>query len=121
MYPRTEYEMTEKDLKSILNACKPTPVMFTGNGVNIGGSQQENANTAWEKLGNKMGFDYNTVRPVEGKGNRFFTAIPSETKIQRQEREAKEKKQKRLDRVSELKKEISDRETELNKLKEPKI
>jgi hypothetical protein len=28
MYPRTEYEMTEEDLKEFLEACRPTPAMF---------------------------------------------------------------------------------------------
>jgi hypothetical protein len=36
-------------------------------------SQQENANEAWRRLGEKLGFDYMTVRP-NGKGDRFFSA-----------------------------------------------
>ena len=89
MYPRTDYEMTEKDLKVILDACKPTPVLFGNGGQSLGGSQQENANMAWSKLGKKMGFDHMTVRPIQGKGMRFFTAIPSETDSQRREVEYK--------------------------------
>jgi hypothetical protein len=116
MYPRTEYEMTQKDLNKILSACKPTPVMFLSGGTPIGGSQQENANGAWSALGKKMGFDYLTVRPIEGKSNRFFTAVPSETEGQREERLAKEQEEKKLQRVNELKKEIADREKELKEL-----
>jgi hypothetical protein len=116
MYPRTDYEMTEKDLKVILDACKPTPVLFGNGGQSFGGSQQENANRAWSELGKKMGFDYMTVRPIQDKGMRFFTAIPSETDNQREEREAKEKEDKRLARVVELKKEIADKEKELKEL-----
>lgn len=81
MYPRTNYEMTEDDLKELLDACKPTPVIMIGNYVPA--SPQENANRAWARLGEKMGFDSDTVRPIPGKGNRFFAAVPSETEIQK--------------------------------------
>jgi hypothetical protein len=77
MYPRSNYEMTEEDLKELLAACKPTPVILIGNYSPP--SPQENANRAWKTLGIKMGFDYQTVRPVPGKGQRFFTAVPSGT------------------------------------------
>ena len=90
MYPRTEYEMSEDDLEKLLEACKPTPVMFLTGGVPIGGTPQENANHAWERLGQEMGFDFNTVQPIPGKGQRFFSAIPSETAEARKERQARE-------------------------------
>ena len=66
-----DYEMTQEDLDALLNAMKPVPYMIIG-GV-APRSQQENANAAWKALGEKMGFDYMTVRP-NGKGDRFFTA-----------------------------------------------
>jgi len=116
MYPRIEYEMIEKDLEKILNACKPTPVLFGNNGINLGGSQQEKANRAWKTLGKKMGFDSMTVRPIQGKCNRFFTAVPLETEEQRKERETKEAEERRLKRISDLKIEIADREKELKDL-----
>lgn len=99
MLPRTEYEMTEHDLNEILDACKATPVMFLSGGTPMGSSPQENANTAWKRLGDKMGFDHMTVRPVSGKGQCHFTAVPNETpeaKAERAEREAKEKKAQRM-------------------------
>ena len=65
------YEMTQEDLDALLNAMKPVPYMIIG-GV-APRSQQENANDAWKALGEKMGFDYMTVRP-NVKGYRFFTA-----------------------------------------------
>lgn len=68
-----EFEMTEDDLKAILEACKPTPVMYLSGGRSMFRSQQENANDAWETLGKKMGFKHMTVRPSR-KGQRFFTA-----------------------------------------------
>ena len=78
MYPRINYEMTEEDLEEILETCKPVPMIMLQCGTPP--SVQENANRAWRRLGEKMGFDYDTVQPVVGKGSRFFTAVPSETK-----------------------------------------
>jgi hypothetical protein len=91
MMPRTEYEMSDEDLEILLDAGKPTPVMMTGGST--GSSPRENATRAWEALGKKMGFDGMSVRPISGKGQKFFSAIPSETdeaKAERLEREAAE-------------------------------
>ena len=74
---RKEYEMTEKDLQTILEACKPTPATI------LFGSLQQNANNAWENLGIRMGFDYMSVEPIEGKNNKFFSAIPNEVENER--------------------------------------
>ena len=104
MYPRTEYEMTEADLAELMAAMKPTPVMM------IGGysppSPQENANAAWARLGLKMGFDAMTVQPISGKGNRFFSAVPSETPEARETRLALEKVESDLREVERLNSEI---------------
>ena len=67
--------MTEDDLKIHLDACKPTPVMYTSGGQPMYKSPQENANDAWQKLGDKMGFIGHTARPC-GKGDLVFTAEP---------------------------------------------
>lgn len=75
MENRQEYEMTEEDLQVLLDACKPTPAIMIGSYAPP--PPQKNANTAWHNLGKKMGFDYMTVRPIKGKGQRFFSAIPS--------------------------------------------
>ena len=76
MSERIEFEMTEKDLETLLESCKPVPYMI------IGGhpprSPQENANSAWALLGSKMGFDSLTVEPTKHKGIRFFTAEKKE-------------------------------------------
>lgn len=69
---RKEYEMTEVQLKSLLAACQPIPLIMLQCGMPP--TPQETANAAWERLGNEMGFQYMTVEPCEGKGNRFFTA-----------------------------------------------
>lgn len=71
--PRRDYEMTEEQLQKLLDAMKPVPYMVIGGTVPR--SQQDNANAAWEALGDEMGFDGMSVRP-NGKGDRFFSAIP---------------------------------------------
>lgn len=117
MYPRTNYEMTDEDLKVLLDACKPTPVMFLSGGIDIGGSPQENANIAWKELGNKYGFDYMTVRPVHGKGQRFFTAVPNETEEQKKERVKVEAAAKKKADIEMLETEIQWRQEKLNRIK----
>lgn len=72
---RQEYEMTQEQLDKILDACKPTPAMFLSGGRPMFSTPQENANHAWQLLGDELGFDHMTVRP-NGKGDRYFTAVP---------------------------------------------
>lgn len=75
---RKEYEMSEDDLKELLAACRPTPAMFLSGGMPMTSTPQENANRAWQKLGDKMGFDHMSVSPADPeKGQRFFLANPS--------------------------------------------
>jgi hypothetical protein len=100
MYAAVNYEMTEADLEEILNACKSVPLIMVG-GMGPS-SPQENANRAWKKLGDKMGFDHMTVQPRQGFGNRFFTAVPNETaeaKAERESREAEEGKRANIKRI----------------------
>jgi len=68
---RKEFKMSDEDLETILDACKPVVYIIIG-GV-IPTSPQENANRAWAKLGERMGFDHMTVKPTR-KGNKVFTA-----------------------------------------------
>lgn len=117
MYPRVEYEMTQEELDEIIDACKPTRVMFLSGGVPLGGSPQENANAAWARLGEKRGFDSMSVRPVDGKGMRFFTAIPTETAEQKKDREAREAEEARLAEISTLEAEIAERNERLAALR----
>lgn len=117
MYPRTEYEMTEEDLQTISNACKSVRCMMVGSYVPS--SPQENANRAWEALGKKMGFDHMTVRPIFGKGPKFFTAVPSETESQRDERLKREAEEHRQSEIARLELEIEERQSKLDELKRP--
>ena len=66
-----EYEMTERDYDQLIEACKPVPMIALQCGTPA--SPQENANAAWRKLGEKMGFDHMSVTP-SSKGKLFFTA-----------------------------------------------
>jgi hypothetical protein len=72
------FEMTDAQLEEIYDACKPTPVMYLSDGQPMFNSSQENANYAWKKLGEKLGFKHMTVKP-NGKGDRFFDAETIET------------------------------------------
>ncbi len=103
-------------MNRLLDAGKPTPVMFLSGGIQMGGSPQENANRAWQSLGEKMGFDYMTARPIQGKGNRFFTAVPSETKEARAEREAREDEEKLRMKIKLLLEEIEKKQSKLREL-----
>lgn len=76
MTARKEYEMTPEDLAVLMEAMKPVPYIIIG-GVEPR-SRQQNANAAWESLGKKMGFESMSVKP-NGKGDRFFTAIPTQS------------------------------------------
>lgn len=115
IYPRTEYEMSEEDLATLLAAMKPVAVMMIGG--TTPSSQQENANRAWDALGKKMGFDPMTVRPFEGKGNRSFTAVPSETEEARKERLADEASARNRREIAQLETEIDQRQSRLDDLK----
>jgi len=65
------FEMTKEDMDKIIEAGQPVLMIALQCGTPR--SPQENANTAWESLGKKMGFEYMTVLPSP-KGKLFFTA-----------------------------------------------
>ena len=71
---RQEFELTEDQLNELLDACKPTPVMYLSGGTPMFNGPQENANYAWKKLAKELRFKWDSVRPISSKGNRFFTA-----------------------------------------------
>ena len=71
---RKEYELTEEELESVLEASKPVPVMYLSGGQPMFRTPQQNANSAWRKLAEKYGFVWDTVEPITGKEQRFVTA-----------------------------------------------
>ena len=70
--------MTQEDLDVLIKASQPVVMVMLQCGTPA--SPQENANEAWRKLGEKMGFDSMIVKPSD-KGNRFFRAqeVPKAT------------------------------------------
>lgn len=119
MYPRTNYEMTEADLKTLLEACQPTPAMWGSGGAQMFSTPQENANRAWANIGKKMGFDSTTVEPRQGMGVRFFTAVPNETPEAKAEREAREKEDALRLKIATLETEIKERQEQLAEILKP--
>jgi len=105
MYPRILYEITPDDLKKLLDAMKPVPMIM----LHLGRprSQQENANAAWAELGARMGFDAMTVQPAPGRGDLFFTAVPSETPEQRDRRLTQEVADRRAKSIAKLRLDIA--------------
>ena len=113
MYPRTEYEMTKEDLQGLLQPRLPE--MLIG-GHSTSSMQQDSANSAWERLGKKMGFDYMTVQPARGKGQRFFTAVPTETEEAKAEREEAEAITAKKHRIVQLENDIKNLQAKLSEL-----
>jgi hypothetical protein len=74
MTERKRFEMTEEDFKKILEASKPVPYLVVGGHEPL--SPQENANRAWQELGERLGFDGMTAEPIDPRKPRIFTAIP---------------------------------------------
>ena len=58
---KRQYRLTAEDLKTILHAGKPTPVMFLSGGVPMFSSPQENANSAWKEIAPKYGFEWDSA------------------------------------------------------------
>ncbi len=71
---RKEFKLNEKQLKELLEACKPVVMIVLNAGMPP--SPQENANRAWRELGKEIGFDSMTIQPISGKGQEYFTAEP---------------------------------------------
>ncbi len=112
MMPRTEYEMDDDDLETLLKACRSVPMLVIAGDIP---SAQENTNNAWARLGEKLGFDGKTVRPALG-GQKFFTAVPLEPEDRRVERLAYEAEIERQAEMSKLEAEIDDRRVMLKEL-----
>lgn len=102
MYPRTNYQMTDNQLDTLMDACKPVACIMVGDYAPS--NPQENANNAWTNLGEEMGFDGSTVQPRQGFDTKHFSAIPSETETETQKalRIAKEAAKKDFDELVNL-------------------
>lgn len=68
-----KYTMTQEQYETLLKACQPVPMIALQCGTPR--SPQENANAAWKKLADEMGFKWDTVKPYGGNPLEF-TAEP---------------------------------------------
>lgn len=68
------FEMTDEQYAQLLEACKPVPMIALQCGSPR--SPQQNANDAWRKLGEEMGFKWDTAHPYPGHGPKVFSAEP---------------------------------------------
>lgn len=74
-----EFEMTEADLKRLLDVMTPMPMIAIHIPIHEG--PQERANRAWAELGSRMGFVPMTATPIPAKGDRFFMAEACEPTV----------------------------------------
>ncbi len=74
MSARQEFEMSKEQLEELMDIGRPQlAIMLHIPQV----SAQDLANGFRRRLGDEMGFEHMTVRPVDGKGSTFFTAVVS--------------------------------------------
>jgi aromatic ring-opening dioxygenase catalytic subunit (LigB family) len=67
------FELTDEQFNKILEINKEggDPVMYLSGGTPMGRSLREKINDYWKELGNEMGFDWTTIKPIS---NRKFQA-----------------------------------------------
>ena len=68
---RKTFTISEEGYQKLLDAGKPVRYMIFGGHEPT--SPQENANYAWKRLGDEMGFKWDTVIP-DGTNSHIFTA-----------------------------------------------
>jgi hypothetical protein len=68
------FTMTEEQYQAILDASRPTTLMYLSGGQPMGSSPQENANSAWQSLGSELGFDWQSAKPANNGNPRQFYA-----------------------------------------------
>jgi hypothetical protein len=73
---RKEFVMSDEQHARLMKACRPVPMIMLQCGP--APSAYDMAMIAWQELGAEMGFDWNTVEPVRGKDNKYFTAVEKE-------------------------------------------
>jgi len=76
MLERKEYEITKERALQLKEEIYKDP--FVNTVVRPFGKPMINytVDDAWSKLGQELGFDFNTVESLPNKGECFFTAIP---------------------------------------------
>jgi len=82
MTTRRQFTMTQADYDAItdrITAARRPSGRFLSGGMPTGDARQT-ANDAWIEVGNRLGFDGMTARPVDHFNPLEFTAIPKEIK-----------------------------------------
>jgi hypothetical protein len=74
MTERKDFEMTDQQLKDLHAACRPIPYLVVGGVQPM--SFKERIDNLWKVMGDSMGFDYKTAAPAQGKGEKWFSAVP---------------------------------------------
>lgn len=69
-----EFQMTDEQYQRLLDASNPKVIIYMTGEHPFSGSSQVNIRDEWKKLGAELGFDETTVKPVDGKSEKFFTA-----------------------------------------------
>lgn len=69
---RREYKMTYEQHSRLLASCKPVPYLVAGGMIPT--DLQQRVNDVWSDFGRALGFRWETVQPVPGKDDRYFTA-----------------------------------------------
>jgi len=76
---RREYRMSDDTLEELKKIARQrNPVMFLSGGQPLFDDPQELANLVWQKLGDSLHFDWESVRPLD-RGLAWFTAESTET------------------------------------------
>ena len=73
---RKQFEMSKEDHEELIKNCQPVTCIVVG-GV-LPQTPQQNANAAWKSLAKKLGFVWDTVKPVSGISELVFTAEAKE-------------------------------------------
>jgi len=68
------FKLSPEQLERLIEASQPVPYMIIG-GV-APRSPTSKAERVWQDLGKEMGFDWGTVKPIDGFGQEFFSAEP---------------------------------------------
>ena len=71
---RRNYTLTDEQYDALFQACRPVPYVVVGG--TVPSSPQQNANRAWQQLGQEMGFDWETVE--RGRTPQQFSAVPTQ-------------------------------------------
>ena len=66
------YKLTPEQHQAIKEASKPVPLLYLASGQPMFESSEERINNAWKKLGEELGFDWETAKPIPGEPNDIF-------------------------------------------------